>query len=237
MKHVQIFSTTILLIFLLANAVGAVTTNMGFTTESLSEDDINTVLKNLNISILTEEPPKKSIQCFDVNENGLIAIGCNNSDNNKTVCIYTSNGDFQYGYSFKTNGNVGVELHENILMIYLVRGGIAISIDSMGEIKSVCKIQKTTENTSYWNNYVYLTNREVDGNKYTIKNKMGIFNIFASSYSQLVVTNTNGEDRVIYDVSSIQFSNTIVAFIGVLVFVCLVVSLIIWRCIKLKRDN
>ena len=209
--------------------------NTGFSTESLSEDDIDTILKNRNISMLAEEPQRRTIDCFDVNENGLIAIGCSDHDN-KTVCIYTNDGDFQYGYSFECYGSFGVELDDNILMIYFVRSDVAISINPMGEVESVLEIQNTIENNSYWNDSVYLNEREVGGNTYTIKNDMGFFNIFASSYSQLIITNINGEERLIYDVNSAQLKHTLVIFIYVLVFICFAVVNIIKLFIKLNRD-
>lgn len=237
MRYIRFFCIILLLLFLLiVGTVEVPAMNTGFSTESLSRDEIETFLKNVNISMLAEEPPKKPIECFDVNENEVIAIGCSNSEN-KTVGIYTSDGSFQYGYSFECSGSFGIELHEDTLMIYFVRSDVAISVDSTGEVKSILKIQNTSENNSYWNDTVFFTKREVGGNTYTIKNNMGIFNVFASSYSQLIATNVNGEEIVIYDVSSTQFLNALAVFIGVLVFICLVLIFVILQFINLKRDT
>ena len=65
---------------------------------------------------------------------------------------------------------------------------------------------------------------------------MGILNVFASSYSQLIITNKYGEESIIYDVNSAQFSNMVVVVGGVIVFICLVVAVVIWQFIKLKRN-
>ncbi len=226
MRCIRLFFTILLLFSLTNEKVGAQALDTGFSTEALSQDDIDTVLKNVNISMLAGEPSKRPIECFDVGENGVIAIGCSDSEN-KTVCIYTDDGDFQYGYSFECSGDFGVELHENILNIYVVRGNVLLSVDAAGKIVSVLKIQNTSENNSYWNHFVFLTKREVGGNTYTIKNDMGIFNVFASSYSQLTVTDVDGGEKIIYDVSQIQFLNTLAVFICAIAFIGLAVTIII----------
>ena len=73
--------------------------------------------------------------------------------------------------------------------------------------------------------------------EYALKNNMGIFNIFLSSYSQLITTNINGEKSIIYDVSSDQFSNMIVAFVVIIVFIGVAVAVIVWQFVKLKHST
>lgn len=236
MKRIRcIFTIILLLLILVTEGAEVVAVNTGFSTESLSEDDTNTLLKNVNISMLADEPSKKAIECFDVNEDGLIAIGCSSSEN-KTVCIYTSDGIFQYGYSFKCSGNFGIELDKSVLNIYLVRSDIAIAVNSAGEIESTLKIQNTSKNNSYWNDCVFSTRRKIGSTEYFLENDMGILNLFASSYSQLITTNTNGEESIIYDVNSAQFSKMVVNVGAVIVFICLAVAVVIWHFIKLKRN-
>ncbi len=210
--------------------------NTGFSTESFSENDVKTILKNVDISMLTHEPSKDAIECFDINEDGLVAIGCGSSET-KTVCIYTIDGDFQYGYRFRCSGTFGVEFDKNILNIYLVRSDVAIAVNSVGEVESILKIQNTSANNSYWNNSVFLTRRKLRDAEYVLKNDMGIFNWFASSYSQLIAINEYGEETIIYDVNSTQFSNMAVVVVGTVVFVCFVVVVVIGHFIKLRRRN
>ena len=89
MKYIQCIFTIILVLLLLFNGgVDILAVDMGFSTESMSEDEIETFLKNVNISILENEPSKKAIDCFDVNENGEIAIGSSDFEN-QTVFIRT----------------------------------------------------------------------------------------------------------------------------------------------------
>lgn len=82
----------------------------------------------------------------------------------------------------------------------------------------------------------FSTKREIGDTEYFLKNDMGIFNLFASSYSQLIVTNKNGEESIIYDVNSTHFSNVALAVAVVTMFICLAGAVVIWHFIKLKRN-
>lgn len=235
MRRIRYFIISLLLLLSVVNGgIDVLAANMGFSTEALPEDDRATVIKNLNISTLEDEPKRRGIECFDVGESGIIAIGCNTS-NNKTVCIYTSDGKFQYGYSFECDGSFGIEIDRNKLLIYLVRSDIAIAVNPKGEVENISKIQNTSENNSYWNNVVFSNRRKVGDMEYALKNTEGIFSVFASSYSQLSVTDVKGEQSVIYDVSSVQFSNMVVAVICVFLFICLAVFVIIRQFAKLRH--
>lgn len=235
MRNIRCFFTVLLLLILLTNdGIVALAMNTGFSTEELSEKDKDTILANINISVLKYEPPKKTIECFDVNENGLIAIGCEDSVN-KTIGIYTSDGVFQYGYKFKDNGSFGVEWDGDNIIIYFVRGDIAATVNTEGKVENILEIQNTIENNSYWNHFVFSTKRKVGDIEYTLKNDMGVFNIFASSYSQLVVTNASEEERVIYDVNATHFFNIIVVFVGILLFGYLVVRGVFREFMKQKQ--
>ena len=188
----------------------------GFTTEPMSEEDTNTFLKNTNISLLTREPQRKAIECFDVREDGMIAIGFGSY-----VCIYSSDGVFQYGYSFETNGKIGVELNESALNIYFVRSDVAVAVNPKGEIRSVETIQNTTQNNSYWNHSVYLTKRKIGEMEYVLQNDMGPLDFFASSYSQLAIIEGNGKTRIIYDVNSEQVSDVLDSAVFGFLIICL----------------
>ena len=235
MKYLQcIFTILLVLLLLISGGVNIFAVDMGFSTESMSEEETDRFLKNVNISLLENDPPQKAIDCFDVNENGVIAIGSSDFAH-KTVCVYSNDGDFLYGYSFECTGNFGIELDKDVINIYFVRSDVAVTVNPTGEVERVVRIQNTAENNSYWNDCVFATKRSIGETEYTLKNDMKIFNVFASSYSQLITTNQNGEESIIYDVNSAEFAKMALAFTGVLVFVGLVVSVVISQFIKLKR--
>ncbi len=227
MRYIRYSLTTLfLLIWLINSGIDVLAMNTGFSTETLPKQDIEIFLNNINIFLLTDEPDKKAIECFDVKEDKTIAIGYSSSDN-KTISIYTDEGLFKYGYSFRCSGNFGIEWDNDELIIYFVRSDIALSVNALSEVKGIQKILNTTENNSYWNHNVFSPKRYVDGTEYTLKNDMGILNIFASSYSQLVTKNVNGKETIIYDVNTSQISSIIVIFIIVTLVICIIVWIVL----------
>lgn len=237
MRYIRPF-LAILLAFVLPFFCGAemFAAGNGFSFDSPSKDEEDSILKSINISVLTEEPPKMSISCFDVSSDGIVAIGCENGES-KTVCLYTRDGIFRYGYGFDCYGKFGIEFEDDLLNIYLVRGGISVAVDSEGKVKSVLEIQKTTENNDFWNNRIFSNSRKIGNTEYILENDMGIFNLFASSYSQVVVVNENGEKSIIYDVNSAQLLKTVAVYVGILVFVFIAVAVIVRLVVKKKSEN
>ncbi len=237
MRYVKYCLTMLLLIFLLNKNMLVSAKDAGFTMEEFVEDEHSTFLSKFHISLLNVEPPKRPIDCFDVNEKGMIAVGFDASFSSKkrTICIYSSDGIFQYGYQFDDYGIFGVEWDEDRLIIYLVRSNIAVVVNKEGVVEEFAEIKNTAENHSYWRKSVFLTKRVVGDTEYALKNEMGIFNLFASGYSQMIVTNAEGKARVIFDVNAAYFTNMVAVFVGVLIFGGIVVFGVVREFMKQKR--
>lgn len=216
---------TIILIILTFLSTGRIYTfamDTGFKTDNMESEEQQTFLKNVDLNLITEQPPSYSVLCFDVNEDGLIALGSQTLDK-KIVSIYSSDGDFLYGYTFNCSGSYGIEWDENNLIIYFVRSDVAAMFDEKGSCLELELIPITAENNSYWNYFVFSNKRIVGESEYRLKNDMGpFFNVFASSYSQLIKTDSDGSTTVIYDVNSDQFIKTIIVFIGVVLLIAIV---------------
>ncbi len=208
----------------------------GFKTNELPSEEMNMFISNINLLPLDEEPVKKTITCFDVNSNQLIAIGQNTS-NRKTICVYSNEGAFQYGYTFNCSGNFGVEWDQENLNIYFVRSSVIVSVTPKGEVLGASEIQNTIENNSYVNHFVHATKRIMGNDEFFIRSNMGLLNIFASSYSQIVVKDITGAESIIYDVSSMQLTKTIVTISLSCAFVFVAVAAIIWQFIKLQVNT
>ena len=228
MRNGYRFVIIIIIILISTNIarINASAMKTGFDTDALKQDEKKQVISNINLTMFEHEPQKKTIECFDVNKNGEIALGFGKSSN-KIICIYSNDGEFQRGYSFVCDGKFGVEWNNDGLMLYLVRSDIKIMINQLGEIEDVVGIQNTIDNNSYWNKVVFATSRKNGDDMYVMENNGGILNVFASSSSQLVVENSNGEKQVLYDAGSVHISNSIICFIGVLMFLAIVVWVII----------
>ena len=130
-RYLIILSVFIFILFTNVMKVNAV--NTGFKTNQFTSDEKNIFISNINLLTIDEEPVKKTITCFDVNSDQLIAIGQNTSDR-KTICIYSNEGVFQYGYTFNCSGDFGVEWDEENLNIYFVRSSVIVSVTPRGEV-------------------------------------------------------------------------------------------------------
>lgn len=235
-KLIYLLLSFVLLIVISTNAIEANAMNTGFSTEELSEETKNMFISNISISPLKAEPAKKDILCFDVNEQGMIAIGQKDSQR-KEVCVYTSQGEFLYGYTFNCTQSFCVEWDEQYVNIYFVRSDVIISLDSDGNILDVKKTLDTIDNNSYINSLLFSTTRTVGNTTYLIRNDMGIFNWIAPSFSQIVTIDATGTESIIYDVNSMQFTKMIITTSFIFVFVLVAIAVIIWQFIKLRRGN
>ena len=214
--------------------VNAFAMNTGFSTSEMNSKDQHTFLSNINLSQIYDEPQKSTIECFDVSESELIAIGSATSEK-KYISVYDATGEFQYGYAFNCNQSFGIQWDDTNLIIFFVRSDVAALFDSNGTNMELRMINDTIDNNSYWNHSVFSKEKELNGNMYTIKNNMGLLNVFASNYSQLIKTDSDGNETIIYDVSTVQTLKTVFIITAVFLFVALVISVIIWQFFKVKR--
>ena len=231
MKFVLI---SIFIFVLVCNPIVANAINTGFLTSELSEEDQIYFVKNIELRLIESEPPKSSVVCFDVNEKQMIAVVQNSSDR-KVVCVYSSDGSFQYGYTFYCSGTFGVEWDNDKLNIYFVRSDVIISLDSDGDILDIKSVQDTIDNNSYRNSLLYSTTRTVGDTTFLIRNDMGILNCIATSYSQIVIKDVSGTENVIYDVNSTQLLKTLLITIFVFVFVIVAIIIVFRPVIKSMR--
>lgn len=67
------------------------------------------------------------------------------------------------------------------------------------------------------------------------QNDMGMFNFLASSYSQLITVDSQGNQTILYDVNNTQMTKTIVAFFAVIVFAAVVVLMILVQFVKFRK--
>ena len=207
MRYKQWIFIGVLIVFLLTcGRIDLLAADTGFSTTKASSEEA-TFPQNVELSLLESEPPKRTIDCFDVNEEGMVAVGCSKYES-RTVCVYTSEGHFQYGYSFKSFGAFEVELNKDILNIYFVREHIAIVVNPLGEVLEVFEIPRTRENEAYWN-YLY--------------------------YSQITVKYADGQESILYDVTAAQMAKVIGNVILFMAVFLLVVIVIVRYSIKLKQ--
>lgn len=214
MRKARTFVLFVFLIAFLAVPFEVNALNTGFETMQKTTEEKNSFISNINLTLIHRAPPKKSIVCFNVNSVGTIAIGQHASGRKQTVCVYSDEGVFQYGYAFNCSGAFGVEWDEENLNIYFVRSDVIVSVTSTGEILDVVEVKDTRPNNSYISDILYSTQRTVGDNEYIIRNDMGmLFEIFAPSYSQVVVIDATGSESIIYDAGHGNIIAMILSFV------------------------
>lgn len=224
MKNVKYFLSFLLLILLMfVNVFEVFAMNTGFTVvDSFTEEEKEHIISVTNLKLLKEEPINEAIRCFDVNENGLIAIGTMHMDENY-ICVYSSDGIFQYGYRFDSEGGFGVEFNDENVIIYSFRGHIVKCVNPEGQIIEIAEVQDTIENNRYNYKVIKAKKHTLGDNQYVLKNDTGIFNLLVSSFSQLAVIDSMGNEKIIYDVNSKMFARRLVTFITVLIALTIVI--------------
>lgn len=234
LKTKWLMMTFVLLTLIFVYVVNINAMNTGFSTKELSYDQENLFVSNIDLSLVDSEPPKSGVLCFDVNEQGLVAIG-QVSSQRKEVCIYTSQGEFLYGYSFECSQNFGIEWDGQLINIYFIRSDVIVSVDAKGNIFDAKSIGNTIDNNKYANS-LHSTKRTVGDSIYAVRNNMGILNLFTGSYSQVVLINSSGEETVLYDINSMQLAKAIVIMAITSVVITAAVLIIIRQFIKQKRE-
>ncbi len=205
MKFKRFLSLAFILLFLMSFSF--FTSVTATASSNLTEDEINKVLSNVNIILLKKEPSKKNIDCFDVRNDGAVAILQNRSSNRRVICIYDNKSEFLYGYEFTTTGSAAIEWNDDLLSIYLIRSESIISVDSNGNVVDVSEYELTSEQNSHINYLISSSPRVINEITYTPKND-GIARFLGTSFSKLVVKDDNGTETVFYE-SDISSQNEI----------------------------
>lgn len=202
MKVIKVFISIFSAVLILCCVQTSFAYGGGMKTEEMPKDEQKSVIEGACINVFDTEPEKRKILCFDVNERGLIALGTE-TENNKCICVYTENMDFLYRINFFCNGAYGFEWNGDDIEIYFARDRADVIVDSDGNIKSVRSYIESIENDEYFNYVLGATERTVNGANYTLKTSSGKTPLGRfGSYPFLCVTMPNGDEKILYDVSS-----------------------------------
>lgn len=219
---------TFVIVIVFFASVNAMAVSTGFSTSDMDSEQKSAIIEKLNISLVSENINSKAIECFDVNESGMIALGHYNG-RQKAISIYDSEGNFKRGYSFMCDGSFGVEWDGDCLNIYIIRGNVLVAVDESANIIDITRVEDTYENNDYMNDYIFATEKNIGNVKYSIRNDMGALNFISSSYSQLVKSTADNE-VILYSVNDTQTAKTVVIVVAVLLFACVAVLVLIKTC-------
>lgn len=223
----------LLLLGILCTCVAAHAELAHFDTIPVADEKVQTYIRSIDLVRLSEEPPLSGIACFDVRDDGMIAIGLDSGDR-KTIGVYGPNGVFHDGYTFNCSGSYGIEWDQEQLLVYFVRGDIAMTIDLSGTVADIRSIPNTTENNHYWNHSVKLRKRVVGSSVYWLDNNPGILNALSGTYSQLKFRDDSGAEHIIYDASSVQTPQMILTIALCLLIAIFALTIVVKQFLKLR---
>lgn len=200
-KHMGV--AVCIIIFSIQLVISAAAHTIGkFDKESIPTDQQENILKNLDVKTM-EWMPNASIDSFSMNPAGMIAIGLNTPlASRKTVCVMDSEGNIQYGLTFKCDGSFYVDWDDDLLVICFVRSDIAVSFDSNTQCVGMVSI-----NDPYWINAFEGTQsatlQKYGGKSYCLESSLGIF---TTSYSKLVAYDSAGNQQILYKADMEDFT-------------------------------
>ena len=229
MKHWLSIVVILFLAFVFTTPVAAIST--GFQLADIPESEAIEFLAEADIQCLDVDPEKGNIISFNVCDDRIaLAIEECGGYNRKYLCIYNLDGLFLQGYSFNTR-EFGMDFDGNDILIYFDNKDIAVCLSATGQPKEVYRIPYGI-NREYWEQHVYARERKIGSMEYRLQNGDGIFSNFPSpDYAQLVVKDSAGIERILYDNSAQRNANQVfwITFLILLAAACGITFAIAFR--------
>ena len=215
----------LLCMLLLLIPVAASAGMTGLSLEEKTEAEKQRALERIGFVIWTEDYSDWAIECFDVREDGMIALGFSRSSDSKYVAVLDADGVFQYGCTFRYSAAFLVDWVENELGIILLRSNLIGVFDETGDCIAMRTVKKTDSAFNRYKNALQKPTRSVDGVTYVLRNDH-FLSWLSTDYCKLVRIDAQGNERVLHEASGAAFAGAAGVFaIIVLIGVCLFVHL------------
>lgn len=180
-------------------------------------------LKRMALVVWEEDYHDWPIECFDVRDDGMIALGFERPRGGNYIAVLTPDGAFQYGYAFQSTESFLLDWMDEGLGIFRLRGSVLSVFDESGECVSL-KSMVTNSVYSRYKNALLKTRRTVDGVNYTLRNDHFLSQL-SVNYAKLIRTDELGNETVLHDASGAALMQTVgVLGVGLFVVICIVVA-------------
>ncbi len=234
MRNIRIILINIIILSVLCQNIYALE-NFGFETKPLTPEQEKESWESREFTFITEEPGKKAIECFDVNEEGLIAVGyCLPIQPRGRVCVYKGE-EFLYGYEFNRYGTFAVEWSGDNIVVCMVRSDRAFELNEHGLISVSDIVNDTPQANSHWNYILHSRTRTVDDVEYVKKNDLFITTIFGVTHAKIIKQLPNGENVTVYDASSSYYTSLIVTILIFAIFMAIFIVMFVHFIKNLKN--
>lgn len=219
-----ILTAVLLTVFLQCNTVLSKDTVSKLEMTAYPEDKIQSYVRELSLRYLSEEPPPSSLCCFDVCEDGRIAVGFQN----KKIAVYSPQGTFLYGFSFDASGSFSLLWNDGNICIYFMRSDILATFDAEGTCVGFAKLIQSYNNQEIVRKEIDVTKRQVGEIQYSLENDLPI----SVGAARLVAQYADGTRKVIYDATSAH--NTATMLVS-LVLIAFFVGIILYLLQKYRK--
>lgn len=190
--------------------------------------------ERLDVKLLSEEPSKRTISTFDVSDDGSFVLGYEDDKSTKYICVYNAESEYIYGFCYEDEGSFLVDLFDEYVNVYMIRSNLCVSVNPAGEIERLYDVP----DTSYNNNYIdelQDNSRKVGNDTYKLEKRVLLI---LPWYSQLVCTDDNGNQRIVYaaetsEILSVVFSFTELKFVPIAVVV--IVACVVYESKRKKK--
>lgn len=190
----------------------------------ITEEQQRSSLARIGFVIWTMDYSDWAIECFDVREDGMIALGFDRSPEMKYVAVLDADGVFQFGCTFKCNGAFLVDWVGGNLGICQVRGSVLGVFDENGACVSLRSVKTNTAFSRYMN-ALRQPVRKVGDKTYILRNDH-ILSFLSKDYGQLVCIDVQGNETVLHEASGAALAGAAtVCLIVILIGVCMFVQL------------
>jgi hypothetical protein len=214
----------LLVVFSLFNVGGTSQEQLpsGFTFREVDSVRQSEILSEMDLTVFSEEPQTSPITCFAVSNQEWLVVGWDQGMQ-KTVCIYSDTGDFQYGFHFSNNGSFEVDWQDTYVAIISIRGNTRIVFDEKGQCIECREIENTVENSNYLRKNIKDTRCMINGTTYEMSNNGAIR--LRPEYEQVIKTTADGETTILFEAdSAVGFSFAFtVLFLLIMLFAGIIV--------------
>ena len=182
--------------------------------QPMSADAQARFLRNVALVAWQEDVTGRAVECFDVREDGMVALGFSRPRGGKYAAVIDADGALLYGYAFQCTGSFRLDWTDEGLGIIWVRSGVLAVFDESGACLSAQEIDPNTASSRYLRQLEQRTRTAV-GSVYTL-----------GSDGRLVRRDAQGAEIVLHDGSRGTLTMWAgIGFVVVFVGLCLAVSL------------
>lgn len=232
----NILSLIIVFVLTIGLSISTFATPTPFITDPLTDEEQAKIIENVPVKKIENLDWTNPIQSFDVNEDEMILLLFNRSDE-YAVCVYNSDFEFQYGFSFNAYGTVACEWSGNDIMVFFVRSDIYAKLDINGQWAEFYRVPLTAENNRLINSLFDKEEVSVKNIRYKIQNDMGILNLLQvdNNHSQLIKIDKNNNETILYDINDLQTIRTILVLVFTIGFVSTALIVLLKPIIQEKK--